>query len=351
MKARTVNEVINAFKIRLVALSSPLANFAPYSNTYALLRSIASVLTEQDTRLSNSIDESFISTATGSNLDRRAADFGLYRIAGSKSKGSILIKSNRELSIKRGTILTNSSSSLQYEVLLDITVKVGESSGKISSLGYGYINNLTAGTRLYSSIYDLEITVGYSRDVITGRALGDLSGGKSQETDDEFRKRILSSIRRTGSNLGALSYIKEQLLLLPYVTKVFIYNHKPVPGYFSVFVDTRDSKQINSIELLLNSIKPVGSLALVKPLKLVSLSIRIECEDVSANNAQSIKSSMTEAISSYVSSLSLGEPLVLQELKNICYQVHSKSKVISPVTDVATDSESLLSLSSLQVLV
>lgn len=351
MKARTINEVINSFKKRLVALSSPLANFNSYSNTYILFRAIASVLTEQDTRMLNSINESFLSTATGRNLDRRAEDFGFYRTGGSKAKGSILIKSNRDLVIKRGSILSNASNSAQYELIHDVQVKAGETPGKIISIAYGSIFNLTAGTKLYSSIYDLDITIGYTRDPLTDRALGDLVDGRTQETDEEFRSRILSVIRRDKSDTGSLSYIRDNLLRLSYISKVFIYNHKPVPGYFSVYVDTRDSKHINSISNVIDSIKPVGSLALVKPLKLASVSIKVECEGVSSVNAQSVKDSISSSIYEYMSSLSLGQPLLISELKNICYQNYPKSRVVSPVTDIFIDSESLLSLSSLQVLV
>lgn len=352
MKTRSVNEIIDGFRKRLASLSSPLANFAQYSNIYSLFRSVASVLTEQDTRLINAIDQSFISTANGSNLDRRATDYGFYRILGSKAKGSILIKSNKKGVIKKGSILTTSSNANQYEVESDIYLIPGEVSGRIVSVNQGSYLNLPSNTKLYSIVYkDVDITVGYSRDVINGKAIGDISGAKDQESDEEFRSRIKRHIGRRNTDVGSLTYLKEELLKVPYLSKVYILNHKPVPGYFSIYVDTRDSKHINSLYLLVSSLKPLGSLPLIKPLNQTPLSIRVECFDVSLGTADQVKNELKDAISLYISSFQIGQSLSLPELKSVCYQIYPKSKVLSPSTDIYIDAESLLSISSLQVLV
>jgi uncharacterized phage protein gp47/JayE len=349
MKARSVNEIINSFKKRLVSIGSPLANFAPYSNTYALFRAIGSILSEQDTRLSNATEESFLLTATGRNLDRKAEDFGLYRLTGSKSKGSILVKASRDGSLLKGTILNTASNAIQFEVISDINYKAGEVVGRVQAISNGSLYNLQPGTKLYSSTYDVDITVGYSRDPITGNALGSLEGGGTAETDEEFRTRILSSIRKKDRYLGTSNSIKEELLKLPYVTKVFILNHKPVSGYFTVYVDNRDSKNLNYIGLIIESIKPVGSLFILKPLSINSLSIRIEGEF--SSSSEETRSLITETAYDYVNNLSIGQTFSVAELQRRLYQINSRVKLVSPTVDIKPDTESLLSISSIRVLI
>lgn len=350
MKPRSVNELILSFKKRLTSLGSPLAKFSPYSNVYALFRSISSVLAEQDTRLNNSSKESFISTATGSNLDRKAADFALYRLAGSKASGSILVKANRTGRLLKGTILNLPSRSLQYKVLSDINLRPGEALGKVEAVSEGSEYNLIQGSKLYSVTFsDIDITVGYTRNAITGQAVGSISGGSLTETDSEFRSRILSNLRKKDRYLGTLSSLREEILKLPYVSKVFIANHKPVTGYFTVYVDNRDSKNLNYISLLIESIKPVGTLFLLKPLVLKPISIRVECPvERSTNN---LKESISNVVVEYVEQLSMGNEFNISDLNHLLSQVNPKAKVVSPATNINPTDDSVISISSLTVLV
>lgn len=349
MKARTVNDLILSFKKRLTSIGSPLANFSPYSNVYALFRSIASVLSEQDTRLNNAINDSFVMTATGSNLDRRAEDFGLYRLIGTTSSGSILVKGIEKTRMQKGTILSTSSRALQFELLDTIELKPNrEVLGKVRALSNGSQYNLPQGTKLYSISYsNVEITVGYSRNPINGTPIGSISGGSLAESDNEFRSRILDSIRKKDRYVGTSSNLKEQILTLPYVTKVFINNHSPVTGYFTVYVDNRDQRDLNYIRLFINSIKPVGTLFLLKPLIMKPVSISIECE----GGSRDTKSTLTSAVMDYLSALSIGEPLKLSDLSHYLTSIHPRATITSPVTDIYPGKESIISASSIKVLI
>jgi uncharacterized phage protein gp47/JayE len=328
MRVRSINNIIDSIKRTLDSLGSPMAKFSSYSNLYILFRAIATVVVEQDVRLKEIIDSSFISTATGSYLDRRAADFGMYRLKGSYTTGSVLVK-GPSVALSRGTILYTSDQTYQYEVGSSVTIpSTIEAVLTIKALGIGGEYNLPQGTFLYSNLYpNHSFVVGRYRDPITRVVVGSLSNGSSVESDSEFRSRIGSKLSGGLSQTGTIRSIREELLKLPYLTRVYIKEHTPITGYFTIFIDTQDSELIKTISSLVQSIKPIGVAFLVRPLRTKAIDVSVE---VIVNNYQegSISTVINRTLSSYFSSLSLGASINPTYIRDALISIPSINSVL-----------------------
>ena len=126
--AKTIDEILDNIRTVLKEENSELANFPEYGNLYIIFRSLASVISEQDSELDSMYDSLFINTSNDKNLDQRAKEYGLERQKGTKAYGSVIVENSLPISgnfntkIKRGTILLNPFTNKQYMVLKDVSL-------------------------------------------------------------------------------------------------------------------------------------------------------------------------------------------------------------------------------------
>jgi hypothetical protein len=350
MKPRSINSVIDSIRNILESLGSPMAKFSSYSNLYILFRSIATVLVEQDVRLKEVIDNSFISTASGSNLDARAADFNIFRLRGTFTTGSCLVKGPATL-IPKGTVLYSSDQLLQYEIYSDLKLTSLEAPSLIKALGIGEEYNLPQGSFLYSNLFPSHsFVIGRYRDPITKLPIGSLSHGSNKETDSEFRSRIRSLISGGFSNHGTPSSITQEITKLPFISRVFIKEHTPVTGYFTVFVDITDSQLIKEVDYLIRKIKPVGTAFLIRPLRTRPIDISIEIV-LGGYSDSSITDRAKRVLSSYFSSLPLGSevnPLYIRDALVAAIPMKSLS-ISKPSLPIQLSNESVADLGKVDI--
>lgn len=354
MKTRTITQVINSMRGRLTALGSPMASFSNYSNIYALFRTIAATLTEQDTRLASTVDSLFVSTAKGSDLERIASDYNLSRQVGTKAMGSVLVRGPGAI-IPKGLILSIASQGTQFETLSTISTNNSvESAIPISSVAYSIQSNLDAGTSLYSALYPTHsFTVGRYRSYPSNNAVGSLSGGRALESDEELRIRIRNRLAGLDNVVGTIGATRARLLGEPYLSKVHIQEHFPVTGYFTVYIDSNDTESQQAITNLLNTIKPIGTNFLVKPIKVLPVRISMEISTLSTSSIEEVVSSAKSYAYQYVDSLDLGETLYLNQLGSYLLTNPLISKVLikSPLIDTASSKDTSISIESIEVLV
>lgn len=314
---KNVSEIINQFKNNLSALGSPLATFTNYSNIYILFRSIASVISQQYNDLDNYYKNSFLSTATGDNLDSRALDYGLYRGEGSYATGYCIATSSTTITLPSGTILNTATSNLQFQTTVEANLINGESYIKIQSNTYTEIANLNAGTTLTSPFYPtVKFVIANSKD-LSGNFIGGLIGGKSTESDSSFKTRILAQLN---NNQGTLSSIYNKLEELG-VPKFYIKEHYPVTGYFTVYLDTQDQTLIDNVETGLMEVKPIGVAFELKPLKGYFIDLRFVITLQSLDFAENVSNSIRQICSNYFNTLELGQELYPINLSVLCSNI------------------------------
>lgn len=257
---RTINEIISTFKQGLSEAGSALAGFQYGSNTWALMRSIASVIQAQELKAENIQSRFYISQAEGVYLDQRARDFGLTRILSSTSQGYVLIRSSSLINLPSGFLLT-SDRGIQVRTLEKAVISSVEIPLPVESVSRGSSANLEAGTLLSNRAYPtLSAEVGRYR-FIDGSAQESLKGGIEEESDLEFRSRI----QNRGSNILDLnSLLSTEFFELG---EFYLEEQNPGPGYVTIYISSREREQIEELKQSLNATRPVGVAYRIEPLK------------------------------------------------------------------------------------
>ena len=336
MIVRTIDEVIESFRSELQRLGSALSKFTYFSNIYIIIRAIASLITEQDSKLKNIYNEAFIRTATKEYLDRKGADYGVYRLNGSYGYGSVLIKGPK-VNIPKGLILETPNQYIQYETtegittFEDIEVPIG-----VISLAMTSQVNINPGTFLYSSLFpNHKFIIGRYKDN-NGKYIGGISGGNDVETDERYRSRILSSIK--GPNTGTVDAIYNALKLLPFINKIFIEEHSPITGYFTIVTDITDKVNLNKIEEVIKRVKPIGISYKIRNLSIEPVTINLRIKLSSLSNTSSIDSLIKLELRKLNNILTPNQVLSKDTISAMVYQLSPSIlsiELISPLYDIS----------------
>lgn len=349
---RTINDIISSARNALQKVNSPLASFSRYSNIYAMLRSVAHLVAEQDFKIKTARDSFYVFSATGEDLDHRALDFGLFRKQGTFASGSVLVESNLGNNlIPQGTILTTADSSLQFEVIAETFVGSAETTLPVRSLTKSLNANLAAGTRLYSSFYpSVKFTVGQYRNSLSRQAEGAITGGRDLENDDLFKDRILRHLQSLGK--GTVSAIEAAIMAIPGITRVFIRESAPAAGYVTAYINSQDTRVMDAARIALQMSKCAGVAFLVESIETtpvnINLIVRVKDFADSARITARIKTLLTH----YFDSLDLGQvvdPLTLNALV-LSIEGVTDSQILEPTNPVSPlQYAGLLSLANLNI--
>lgn len=331
--ARSVFDTINIIRQHLKALASPLADSPDYSAIYTLFRAIGQALTTQSDDLQRTYQDSFLYTASGSALDERARDFGFYRSAGSVSTGYVFATNPTPLELIQGTVLNTAPFSLQFTTNAAVTVNATGVYIPVTSTIRSEESNLDAGILLNSPFYPTVTFIVASSKNFSGAFAGPLEGGRPPETDVAFRVRVLAEVnQRAKGTLPSILSGLNSLNLPPF----FLRENYPVPGYFTVLVNSRDSVVISAITQKLLEIKPIGVGFEVRPLVTIPIDLSFSILVADAAEAGVITSAIRSLCSNYVSSLSLGEVLYTGNFAVLAHNIQGLTSLIleSPTATV-----------------
>lgn len=303
--ARSIDEIIEELREVLKEQGSSLANFPNYGNLYSIFRSIASVVSSQNTEIDLLQQSLFLTTSTSVNLDKKALEYGLTRNQGQKATGTIIVEASledrrtRNIIIPRNTILLNPSTNKQYQTLERVLIEKERTNILVESIEANISSNVEGGTKLISNFYkNLDFTVGESYNFITNEYEGDITGGTDKETDSELRTRILNvSKLKQPSSTAALEAITNQE---PGINKVLIEENVPALGYINVYVDNSNFTKISNLREKLQVLKPPGTILQVYSFTKRSINITVNVKFRSNDNITNKINSLKSALTSFV---------------------------------------------------
>ena len=151
----------------------------------------------------------FIDTAKGEYLDRRAIDIGLDRKRAKASKGELTIQGNVGVVVEKDKLFH--SDTLSFKVLESVTLQEGDNKVLIECTQVGAIGNVGANVITKS---DVEGVTSITHEVF--------KNGYNEETDDEFRNRILLKVR-TPATSGNIHHYKNWALEVEGVGKAKVF--------------------------------------------------------------------------------------------------------------------------------
>lgn len=180
---------------------------------YSGLAAAISVLYNAAAVLDNS---KLIDTATGSNLDRVANAFGLYRRGATASAGAVALVSAIPQTLIAGQTLTGPQA-LQYQVVASGTYAPG-SNVQISSVDLGSNTNLAIGSLLTWSSAPTGLQ---STTVVTVV----LTGGVNAEDDNTLRNRLYLQLQSPGQSYNGQGLITLAGSVDNLVQQAFVYGN------------------------------------------------------------------------------------------------------------------------------
>lgn len=311
-----INDVISSINSSLVTLGSKLGNFTKYSNTYALVRSVAEVFISQQSLIKSFESKLYINTAVGKELDSKLEDLGITRLAGTPAKGWCLISSNLNSLIPQGTILTDSLRNYQFKTDTAINVNGIELAVPITSTSVGSASNLESGVPLYNPLFpNLSFVIGRYRDPLTNSAIVSVSGGTDTETDVAYRIRANSIL--LNSNYANTSAVYNSIASVVGNTKFYLVEQKPVTGIFSVYLDSNDSSLINRVDEALQLSKPLGTAYLIQTITKETVDIVASLTISAQTDSSFVLSQARSIINNYFNDLAVGQEVVALNIEKL----------------------------------
>lgn len=349
MPIRTVEEIIEQMRSTLVQEGSELATFPTYGNLYAIYRSVASVVAEQDSKI-EVIDESmFLSTATGKALDQKAAEFNVTRLPGEPSVGTVIIV-GENASVPINTILTDPSTNLQFRTTTRAVVRGNRTTASVEALRRTNAANLQAGTTLRSSLFPaVQFTVGSSFNVLLNQYEGSLIGGSSRETDEQLRSRVKAVI--SSSTRGTVGSLEIAALSTPGISQITISENDPSLGFVTVYTNNRNQDVMRNLKIRLDEVKPLGTGIIVKAFETINIDIIVSITLRSSEDIQTLTQDLQSELSSYVETIKTGDSITRDGIAATILQNNrvTNVEVISPSTNVELTANTLFALRDVQL--
>lgn len=205
---KSFDQILSEMIADLEAKGTRLTDMNPGSVIRTLLEVAAAKFDEGHYLAERIINLFFVLTTTGQYLDRRVAERGITRKAGTKAAGSITASRSTPAPfgqlIPKGTTFETEDHTVQVATTADATLAQGQTSVTIpvETAAIGKAGNLQTGTALK------QVGVAVSLiEMVTVAAPG-LSGGSDGESDDDLRNRYLTVIQLPGTSGNKADYIK-----------------------------------------------------------------------------------------------------------------------------------------------
>lgn len=316
-KARTLEQAQQDYLLAISQAESAVSlDLSQGSVVYTLSRGAAALATAQDLRL-ESIEKSYLTNATGQQLDNIGLSFGLPRLQPSFSVGSVLAISLAETeALPPGFRLLEPKTGLEFigtETSAVSVTGVTEVPIAIRSLSLGSRSNLVSGTELFSTLFtNVRFIVGSAR---TNVYIGDLTGGSDSETDEQYRTRI--GIWLSSRSSGSSSELVLKLLELDNVDRAFV--KTSVGGIAEIWIDsvqTLVDLEIEELKTYVLGFMPAGIFPVVVQAKRVPLNFELVVEPLSGTraNLQTLTSTLNSVVRTFIDSLSVGDILLRDSL-------------------------------------
>lgn len=193
--APTYDEILDSIETDMQAKFGNDIVLTSNSNFGIIARLMSWYIYQVIDQLQQTYYSGFVSTATGTALDRLANNVGITRKVAMPAFGQITIKTSGEYLLQAGEQF-ETDGGVMYELIGDtMTSKQSDGSyqatGDIQCIDAGSLGNTAAGTVTIMSNPDDNVL-----SVTNPSAIG---GGQDDESDEDFRKRIITESKSTES--------------------------------------------------------------------------------------------------------------------------------------------------------
>ena len=289
------------------------------SDTGLRLKVMAGELYRLQTELSWLERQAFPQSAAGEWLDRHGALRGVTRKEAARAKGEITFSRylplTFDLVIPQGTRCASTGSEpIEYETTEEAVLTAGELSitvpaqavlgGRSGNIAAGYVNTLLSSLTGFNYL---------------GNRVP-FTGGREQETDEEYRSRILSAYANLPNGTNA-AYYRDVALSCKGVGSVGVVPRKDGNGTVGVYIwgegEAPSEAVLNRVKEEYKQRREMGVTVSVQAAteKSVNVGVRIKLPD--GGDMDRARADIQKAVAAYFAGLSVGSPVYLASLERV----------------------------------
>ena len=240
--------------------------------------------------------ESFIDTAEGDYIDKRAAEQGLTRKPAEKSTGSVTFTGQAGTVIPEGfSVMTDQGIVFLTDVEATIAAE-GAATVQCTAAVGGTDSNVAANTIVTFEETALAITS------VTNEL--PFAGGIDRETDDELRGRYLTKVQNPVGS-GNIYHYQEWALSVSGVTKARVFPLWAGNGTVKVVITGQNGRApgeeiLEAVRKTIEENAPIGATVTVAAVEEVALTVSATIELLNGATAEDVQESVKKAIDNYI---------------------------------------------------
>lgn len=288
-----------------------LTDFSKGSVLYTLLNAIATAIDSNAYAIYMAKQAAFLSTATGSDLDNKAADFGIIRKPAVSAKGIFtftkLVTDIASVQIPAGSLISTLPDSagnvITYSVDSDSVLPAGQLSVSVACTCQtsGVSGNISANTKLLIS------------SAVPGidgvQLISDIRNGVDTETDDQLRVRALNAFASLAR--GTDAWYKSIALGVPGVQSATVVPQNRGAGTVDIFIvgannTIPDATLQSAVQAALDTERPVTDDAREQVPTIAIINATFQVHVLAGYDTSSICTAVTNDIKNFINNLGVG---------------------------------------------
>ncbi|WP_338084335.1 baseplate J/gp47 family protein [Caldanaerobacter subterraneus] len=262
------NQTFDAIMQRLLSKVSYDIDKSEGSFIYDALAPVALELAQAYAELDRILQIVFAQTSYGEWLEKRAAEFGIYRKAGTKATGQVKFSGNDGTVIPAGTIV-QTESGLQFQTKAEVTIQGGVAVADIEAVEADSQYNVPANT-----ITEMPVQI---VGVISVTNEAPTTGGTDDEDDASLLNRLLIKVQ-TPATSGNVNHYKLWALEIAGVGDVKVFPLWNGAGTVKVVIidsnkQPASTELVNAVAQHIEENRPIGAQVTVQSAQALAINI------------------------------------------------------------------------------
>lgn len=286
-------------------------------------------------------NQAFIETATGEYLDYHGASRGLTRKGSIKAKGVVAFKLETELtytvSIPKGTLVaTTGADTVTYETDIDTQIDIGRTLVSVPCTA------IEGGRKGNAKATEVNVLVDSIADIHSVSNKNPFSGGVDAESDEDFRARILQSVKNV-SNGTNTAYYKKLALSVEGVSGASVVALGRGAGTVDVYIcsygEKSSDKLVASVQELINNKREINADVKVFSATPYATTVDVNISVENGYDFETVSEQCTVALQNFISNLDVGEGLKSAQIAEIIYHIDGVENysIINSDTEITQD--------------
>ena len=272
---------------------------------YDALAPAALELAQAYVQLDNILQIVFAQTRYGEWLDKRAAEFGIYRKTGTKATGQVKFLGTDGTVIPIGTIV-QTKSGLQFQTTAEATISSGTATVNIEALEIGTTYNMPANTITILPVSIVGVTA------VTNEA--PTTGGTNDEDDASLLNRLLLKVQLPVTS-GNINHYKLWALDVSGVGDVKVFPLWNGAGTVKVVVIDSNKQPastdiVNAVASYIEDNRPIGASVTVESAQALNIDITATITRDSNYTLEQVTANVSSKITAYLQSIAFKQNIV-----------------------------------------